>query len=55
MIKDERKVIYSTKEVVPCCNISKNIKEKCRAERTNTIVASENFPEICRLAICPNN
>ncbi|CAM3414050.1 GGDEF domain-containing protein [Arcobacter aquimarinus] len=55
LIKDERKVIYSTKEVVPCCNISKNIKEKCRAERTNTIVASENFPEICRLAICPNN
>ncbi|NCB10949.1 MAG: GGDEF domain-containing protein [Erysipelotrichia bacterium] len=55
LIKDERKVIYSTKEVVPCCNISKNIKEKCRAERTNTIVASENFPEICRLAICPAN
>ncbi|CAM3818532.1 GGDEF domain-containing protein [Arcobacter cloacae] len=55
LIKDERKIIYSTKEVVPCCNISKNIKEKCRAERTNTIVASENFPEICRLAICPAN
>lgn len=55
LIKDEIKVIYSTKEVVPCCNISKNIKEKCRAERTNTIVASENFPEICRLAICPAN
>lgn len=55
LIKDERKIIFSTKETIPCCNISKNIKERCRAERTNTIVSSENFPEICRLAICPAN
>jgi len=55
LIKDERKIIYSTKETIPCCNISRNIKERCRAERTNTIVASENFPEICRLAVCPKD
>ncbi|WP_418179274.1 GGDEF domain-containing protein [Aliarcobacter lanthieri] len=50
LIKDERKVIYSSKDIKPCCNLSKNIKESCRAERLNSIVSSENFPKICRIA-----
>lgn len=53
LIKDERKTIYPLIEVEkPCCVISKGIKSGCRAERTNTIVSSENFPEICRIAKC---
>lgn len=55
LIKDERKVIYSTKDIEPCCNITKGIKLGCRAERTNTIVSSENFPEICRIAKCKDD
>lgn len=55
LIKDERKVIFATKDTTPCCNLSNNIKERCRAERTDTIVSSENFPEICRLATCKND
>ncbi|RXJ85883.1 GGDEF domain-containing protein [Arcobacter cloacae] len=54
LIKDERVIIFSTKDTKPCCSINKNIKEKCRAERTNTIISSENFPEICRVATCRN-
>ena len=30
----------------------RNVKEQCRAERTNIIVLSDNFPEICRVATC---
>lgn len=52
LIKNERNIIFSTKETKPCCSISKNVKENCRAERTDTIVLSENFPEICRVATC---
>lgn len=54
LIKDERKTIFASKDVNPCCNLIKNIKESCRAERTNSIIASENFPEICRIASCKN-
>lgn len=54
LIKDERKTIFASKDVSPCCNLIKNIKESCRAERTNSIIASENFPEICRIASCKN-
>ncbi|MGJ0358511.1 GGDEF domain-containing protein [Aliarcobacter cryaerophilus] len=52
LIKDERKTIYSTNGAIACCDLKQNIKELCRAERINSIVASENFPEICRVAKC---
>jgi two-component system, cell cycle response regulator len=52
LLKDERNVIFHTKDMNPCCNLSKNIKEQCRAERTDMIVLSENFPGICRVATC---
>ena len=40
---------------IACCHINKNIKEHCRAERTDMIVISENFPEICRrVTTCKN-
>jgi diguanylate cyclase (GGDEF)-like protein len=52
LIKDERSIVFSSKDVKPCCAINKNVKEQCRAERTDTIILSENFPEICRVATC---
>ena len=52
LIKDERKTIYTTNGAIACCDLKQNIKEPCRAERINSIVASENFPEICRVAKC---
>ena len=52
LVKDERNMVFGTKDVRPCCSINKNIKEQCRAERANTIVLSDNFPEICRVATC---
>ena len=54
LVKDERKVIFSTIDTKACCHINKNIKEQCRAERTDMIVLSENFPEICRVTTCKN-
>ena len=36
--------------MIACCDLKQNIKEVCRAERLNNIVASENFPQICRVA-----
>ncbi|MDZ7818934.1 MAG: GGDEF domain-containing protein [Aliarcobacter sp.] len=53
--KDERTVIFATKDAQACCSLTKNIKEQCRAERTDMIVLSENFPEICRHAKCKND
>ena len=52
LVKDERSIIFSTKDAKPCCGILRNVKEQCRAERTDTVVLSENFPEICRVATC---
>ncbi len=52
LIKDERCIIFSTKDIKPCCVLNKNVKEQCRAERTDNIILSENFPEICRVATC---
>ncbi|GAB1465962.1 GGDEF domain-containing protein [Aliarcobacter cryaerophilus] len=52
LIKDERKTIYASNGAIACCDLKQNIKELCRAERINSIVASENFPEICRVAKC---
>lgn len=54
LLKDERNIIFATPNTKPCCNLSRNIKEQCRAERTDMIVLSENFPEICRVATCKN-
>ncbi|RXJ66991.1 GGDEF domain-containing protein [Halarcobacter ebronensis] len=55
LIKDERTVIYApNNSILPSCNIRKEIKELCRAERTKNIVASEAFPEVCRFATCDN-
>lgn len=55
LIKDERELIFATEGSKPCCNLVKNIKEDCRAERTNSIISSESFPEICRVAACSKN
>ncbi|UYF42814.1 GGDEF domain-containing protein [Aliarcobacter cryaerophilus] len=52
LIKDERKTIFASNDVIACCDLKQNIKEACRAERINSIVSSENFPEICRVAKC---
>lgn len=50
--KDERKIIYAPKGKVPCCSIKKEIKELCRAQRTDNVISSETFPEVCRVASC---
>ena len=52
LVKDERKTIFASNGAIACCDLKQNIKEACRAERINSIVASENFPEICRIAKC---
>ncbi|RXJ60460.1 GGDEF domain-containing protein [Candidatus Marinarcus aquaticus] len=52
LTKDERKLIYKTEGDTACCNITNDVKELCRAERTDIIVSSENFPEVCRMADC---
>lgn len=55
LIRNERKVIYGTKDLKACCNLVKNAKEDCRAERTNAIISSETFPGICKIASCLEN
>ena len=55
LIKNERKTIFSTVDTKACCNLLTNIKESCRAERTNSIISSENFPEVCRVACCSDD
>ncbi|WP_428024787.1 GGDEF domain-containing protein [Arcobacter sp.] len=52
LIRDERITIFSTENTSPCCHLVKTIKEQCRTERTKTVVISQNFPEICRVATC---
>lgn len=52
LVKDERKTIFASNGAIACCDLKQNIKEACRAERINSIVSSENFPEICRIAKC---
>lgn len=52
LVKDERRTIFASNGAIACCDLKQNIKEACRAERINSIVASENFPEICRVAKC---
>jgi diguanylate cyclase (GGDEF)-like protein len=50
--KDERKIIYAPKGKAPCCSIKKEIRELCRAQRTDNVISSETFPEVCRVASC---
>lgn len=52
LVKDDRRTIFASNGTIACCDLKQNIKELCRAERINSIVASENFPEICRIAKC---
>lgn len=52
LLKDERKTIFASNDAIACCDLKQNIKEACRAERINSIVSSENFPEICRVSKC---
>ncbi|WP_066154197.1 GGDEF domain-containing protein [Aliarcobacter cryaerophilus] len=52
LVKDERRTIFASNCAIACCDLKQNIKEACRAERINSIVSSENFPEICRVAKC---
>jgi diguanylate cyclase (GGDEF)-like protein len=52
LIKGDRKIVYKTKDMNPCCFIDKNVKEQCRAERTDMVVVSKNFPHLCRSAHC---
>lgn len=52
LLKDERKTIFASNGAIACCDLKQNIKEACRAEKINSIVSSENFPEICRIAKC---
>lgn len=52
LLKDERKTIFASNGAIACCDLKQNSKEACRAERINSIVSSENFPEICRVAKC---
>lgn len=55
LIKNERTTVFSTNNIKVCCAITRNVKEQCRAERTNTIVLSDNFSEICRVATCKDS
>lgn len=52
LIKGNRTIVFKTDDMKPCCFIDKNVKELCRAERTDTVVVSKNFPELCRTADC---
>lgn len=55
LIKNERVTIYTTDGTTPCCAMNRDVKELCRAERTDMIIQSDNFPEICRSASCKND
>jgi diguanylate cyclase (GGDEF)-like protein len=50
LIKGSRTIVFKSEGMEPCCNIDKNVKELCRAERTDTVVVSKNFPQLCRAA-----
>lgn len=53
LIKDQRTIVYSTDDQKePYCTAFNEIKDNCRAERLNSIVFSDNFPEICKAARC---
>ncbi|MCD4757463.1 MAG: GGDEF domain-containing protein [Arcobacteraceae bacterium] len=52
LIKGNRTIVFQSEEMTPCCFVEKNVKEVCRAERTDTVVVSKNFPQLCRAAQC---
>jgi two-component system, cell cycle response regulator len=52
LLKGSRKIVFQTQDFKPCCFIEKNVRETCRAERTDNVVASKNFPQLCRSAEC---
>ncbi len=52
LIKGNRTIVFKSEGMEPCCFIDKNVKELCRAERTDTVVVSKNFPQLCRAAEC---
>ncbi|MGM0624211.1 MAG: GGDEF domain-containing protein [Campylobacterota bacterium] len=52
LLKDERKIVHKSKDMHPCCVVDKHIKQQCRAERTDTVVVSTNFSNLCRAAHC---
>ncbi len=52
LIKGNRTIVFQNEEMTPCCFVDKNVKEACRAERTDTVVVSKNFPQLCRAAQC---
>ncbi len=52
--KDTRTIVELHGNNGVCCEIDKDIKGRCRAERTDQVVQSTNFPEICRFAKCQN-
>lgn len=55
LVKGSRKIVFQTENTEPCCFVEKNVREQCRAERTDNIVISQNFPELCLAAQCGNN
>ena len=52
LIKGSRKIVFQTENMEPCCCVEKNVREVCRAERTDNVVVSKNFPKLCRAAEC---
>ncbi len=50
LIKDERTTIYRSKNAQACCEIDTGVRERCRAQRTDTVVISSNFPHLCQAA-----
>lgn len=55
LMKNERYTAYKTEGCLPCCELHRGIKDDCRAERTQLVVRSDNFPELCRVATCGEN
>lgn len=55
LLKNDRRVAYSSKNSGSCCSIKRDIKDQCRAERTDQVVQSSNFPGICRSANCDDD
>jgi len=52
LAKNDRTIVLKSDECTPCCALKNDIKELCRAERTDMVIQSDNFPEICRSATC---
>ncbi|MGM0519994.1 MAG: GGDEF domain-containing protein [Campylobacterota bacterium] len=55
LLKGSRKVVFKTENMEPCCFVNRGIKEQCRAQRTDMVVFSKNFPNLCRIANCSEN